>query len=196
MGTLSMVAIVAATPAATPAAKWAQDKVHAATCAAPTKVDAAALSVANLTWATRTAFLEKLVDEVTAATTKTATDLGDLHTCWAKTTGDAFVAKATVVTAAQKALNASEADCGKEWNTWNTSVTAEWTATCEHTHALADKSAKGGGAVVGIIIGCIVGVCCIAGAAWYFCVHKKKGDAADAMFNDDLYEAFVDTETA
>merc|ERR1712195_404241 len=174
MGTLSMVAIVAATPAATPAAKWAQDKVHAATCAAPTKVDAAALSVANLTKTTRTAFLAKLVDEVTAATTKTATDLGDLHTCWAKTTGDEFVAKATVVTAAQKALNASEADCGKEWNTWNTSVTAEWTATCEHTHALADKSAKGGGTVVGIIIGCIVGVCCIAGAAWYFCVHKKK----------------------
>merc|ERR1712166_701105 len=67
------------------------DKVHAAKCAAPTKVDAATLSVANLTKTTRTAFLEKLVDEVTAATTKTATDLGDLHTCWAKTTGDALL---------------------------------------------------------------------------------------------------------
>merc|ERR1712195_414658 len=171
MGTLSMVAIVAATPAATPAAKWAQDKVHAAKCAAPTKVDAAALSVANLTKTTRTAFLEKLVDEVTAATTKTATDLTALHTCW-KTSdaADAFTTKETAaVTDAQTKLNASEAGCGKEWNTWNAAVTAEWTHTCEHTHALADKSAKGGGAVVGIIIGCIVGVCCIAGAAWYFC---------------------------
>merc|ERR1712166_1398884 len=131
------------------------DKVHAAKCAAPTKVDAATLSVANLTKTTRTAFLEKLVDEVTAATTKTATDLGDLHTCWAKTTGDAFTTKETAaVSDAQTKLNASEADCGKEWNTWNAAVTAEWTATCEHTHALADKSAKGGGAVVGIIIGC------------------------------------------
>merc|ERR1712166_1417789 len=120
------------------------DKVHAAKCAAPTKVDAATLSVANLTKTTRTAFLEKLVDEVTAATTKTATDLGDLHTCWAKTTGDAFTTKeAAAVSDAQTKLNASEADCGKEWNTWNAAVTAEWTATCEHTHALADKSAKG-----------------------------------------------------
>merc|ERR1712195_433360 len=121
----------------------------AATCAAPTKVDAAALSVANLTKTTRTAFLAKLVDEVTAATTKTATDLTALHTCW-KTSdaADAFTTKETAaVTDAQTKLNASEAGCGKEWNTWNTAVTAEWTATCEHTHALADKSAKGGGAV-------------------------------------------------
>merc|ERR1719345_658344 len=117
--TLSMVAIVAATPAATPAAKWAQDKVHAAKCAAPTKVDAAALSVANLTKTTRTAFLAKLVDEVTAATTKTATDLTALHTCW-KTSdaADAFTTKETAaVTDAQTKLNASEAGCGKEWNT-------------------------------------------------------------------------------
>merc|ERR1719272_1461580 len=179
-----MVAIVAATPAATPAAKWAQDKVDAATCVASTK-------------ATRSAFLKELVTDVTDATAKTAADLKLLHTCWAKTTGDAFTAKETAaVTAAQTKLNASEADCGKEWNTWNAAVTAEWSAGCISSAAIADKSTKGGGAVVGIIIGCIVGVCCIAGAAWYFCVHKKKGDAADAMFNDDLYEAFVDTETA
>ena len=51
------------------------------------------------------------------------------------------------------------------------------------------------GALIGIIVGV---VCCLgltAGGVWYFCKHKK-GDSGNMYNNDDLYEAFVDTETA
>jgi flagellar basal body-associated protein FliL len=54
----------------------------------------------------------------------------------------------------------------------------------------------GSGATVWIIIGAVAGVFIIGGCAYYFMVHKKKGDAVEVTFNDDLYEAFVDTETA
>ena len=71
----------------------------------------------------------------------------------------------------------------------------------------ADKcgAASSGGLVIIIII--VVAVLCIAGcAAYYFCHHKKKQAAeegADAVamdagmgFNDDLYMAFIDRESA
>ena len=59
-----------------------------------------------------------------------------------------------------------------------------------------EHTAGSTGALIGIIVGV---VCCLGltgGAVWYFCKHKKDSDNAAMYNNDDLYEAFVDTETA
>lgn len=83
----------------------------------------------------------------------------------------------------------------------------EQTASDDAAKALAlDKcgGASSGGLVIIIII--VVAVLCIAGcAAYYFCHHKKKNAAEEGAevamdagmgFNDDLYMAFIDRESA
>ena len=181
--TLAMVATVAAKTAA----PWAVVADHAKTCAALTKTETTALHAANLSKTLRAKALKEYADHVTTLTTATATAKTALTACWA-------VAPATVA-ADQVAPTKASSKCSADWNLWNTAVNAEWEAACNLKEAKADDSTKGGGATVGIIIGCVVGVCCIAGAAYYFCVHKKKAEA-EGMYSDDLYEAFVDRETA
>ena len=57
------------------------------------------------------------------------------------------------------------------------------------------------GSLVIIIICVVVAVCVTAGCLYYFLSHKKaEGEVATVAamdgFNDDLYSAFIDNETA
>ena len=64
---------------------------------------------------------------------------------------------------------------------------------------MSPVSSSSAGMIIGIICA-VVGVCAIGGVAYYCLVHKKKMEGAaaggDAGFNDDLYMAFIDRETA
>lgn len=180
--TLAMVATVAATPPTTPAPFAVA--AHATACPALTTAETKAVHVANMTKALRKTYLKGLTTLHTDAEHTATTAAAALKTCWGATAADD-----------QKAPTASTDKCAADWNANQTAVNAEWERKCLLDSSTAVTSSKGGGATVGIIIGCVVGVCCIAGAAYYFCVHKKKAEA-EGMYSDDLYEAFVDRETA
>jgi hypothetical protein len=119
----------------------------------------------------------------------------------------------TLEAEAKKSIKATEA-AKKLWDTC--SKAAEATATKDKKPVIIDGACeadlltyleaeaevkqeavvavKANGAVIGIIVGCCVGLCLIGGGVFWYCKHKKAKE--NAFNHDDLYEAFVDNDQA
>lgn len=124
--------------------------------------------------------INSLITSTASDTTSTKKTLDDCYTTNKATT-------ATEKTAANK--DKCEADHIAYVTAFNTHFDAE----CKKDLLSSTKGSTG--ALIGIIVGV---VCCLgltAGGVWYFCKHKKE-DSAGMYNDDDLYEAFCDTETA
>ena len=127
---------------------------------------------------------------MTAANSAVTTATSDVTS--SKTTLDKCYTTNKATTDTEK-TDANKGKCNTDWEAYAVYYNTEFDAKC-YVEML--KSTEGStGALIGIIVGV---VCCLgltAGGVWYFCKHKK-GDSGNMYNDDDLYEAFVDTETA
>jgi len=165
-----------------------------------------ALCHANAKWANCTADYCKAhpkyagcVKSKTAATTKAAAAVVTEKEAKAelvKLVKDAADAKAAVAKtdASLKKDKCVAKSTVAECVTLEAKLKTETATSTAADKAVADQKALiakkwGGGATVGIIIGCVAGVLCIGGGAAWYIKHKKSAEEFD-----DVYTSMVDTE--
>ena len=112
-------------------------------------------------------------------------------TSTSKTLDDCYTTNKATTATEKTAANKDK--CESDWDLYVAASNSNYDAKCYKD--LLESTAGSTGALIGIIVGV---VCCLgltAGGVWYFCKHKKE-DSAGMYNDDDLYEAFCDTETA
>merc|ERR1712166_1654085 len=184
--TLALFAVVSATTTPAATVKEVDVTVATTTCPAPSANEAKAYKAVTGLKATKDAAVKVLEGVQSVAETLAKKDLKTLDKCYTTNDATTDTLKAT--------SHAVGGKCESDWNSWADAENDVYTAKC---HVASQKAATGGsaGVTIGIIIGVVVVCCCIGGGLYYVCVHKKK-QGAEGMYNDDLYEAFVDQETA